>query len=104
MSRKETIQAAETPEKWRFCGAVPLAAIAKGRRACRAGWRNRGEGCDKLALVACTDETLAIQREDEEDFYIEGGQCVSKLGLRVAARLGGALEKWLAMDHVNRVS
>lgn len=26
---------------WDFCGKFPLAEITKGRRACRAGWRNR---------------------------------------------------------------
>lgn len=31
----------EDKATWIFCGAFPLVEIAKGRRACRQGWRNR---------------------------------------------------------------
>jgi hypothetical protein len=29
---------------WSWCGAFPLDQIAAGRKACRYGWRNRGDG------------------------------------------------------------
>ena len=71
MATNKTAHCAGEPG-WRFCGAVPLAAIAKGRRACRAGWRARGDGYDKLAVVVCTDRSLGLEREDDEYFSIEG--------------------------------
>ena len=51
---------------WEFCGAFPLQEIGNGRRACREGWRNRGEEFDMLAAVACEDSMgvhVVLERE-----------------------------------------
>jgi len=51
---------------WIFWGAIPLVEIERGRRACREGWRDRGEGMDMLAAVGIqqdTDIVAGVQRE-----------------------------------------
>jgi hypothetical protein len=54
---------------WVLCGKFPIEEIAKGRRACRRGWRNRifPEGPkNKMDMLSVTkDRTL-----DEGDFLI----------------------------------
>ncbi|MFA6593640.1 MAG: hypothetical protein WCT16_00085 [Candidatus Buchananbacteria bacterium] len=76
---------------WDFCGAFPLAEIAKGRRACRAGWRNRSllvkeefrdECRGEFGMIAvvlgaeCNEreflKVLYLEREWDEDMEIEG--------------------------------
>lgn len=57
---------------WGFCGAIPLVEIEKGRRACREGWRDRGEGMDMLHTAVCGSGKSAyvmIQHENED--YVE---------------------------------
>ena len=59
---------------WIPCGRFPLKEIAQGRRACRAGWRDRGEGMDRLSVVKSSNGKLLLEREtgdygeDHEDF------------------------------------
>ncbi len=55
---------------WIFCGQFPLREISEGKRACRKGWRNRGQentdGWDMLAVIKSVSgdgPTLGLQRE-----------------------------------------
>ncbi len=56
---------------WDFCGKFPLAEIVKGRRACRAGWRNtiNDQFYCMCSVVVDNDGSLFMERESEE--YIE---------------------------------
>lgn len=48
------------------CGTFPLLEISQGARACRDGWRNRGEGIDMLAVIKSDLGTLLLEREAEK--------------------------------------
>jgi hypothetical protein len=66
---------------WMLSGRLPLREIAAGKRACRAGWRNRGfftededpdESFDMLAVCASPDGELLLSIESAQ-FLEEGG-------------------------------
>ncbi len=65
---------------WEFCGAFPLKEIARGRRACREGWRDRGDDdMDMLAVCQSIDlkdhtSYLFLQRESADAFEDGGGE------------------------------
>ncbi|HUD03968.1 MAG TPA: hypothetical protein VMR73_00555 [Candidatus Paceibacterota bacterium] len=63
----------ESKAVWVHCGAFPLAEIAKGRRACRSGWRNRGYGHRMIAIVSLEipDQHLFLIMEREDATEID---------------------------------
>jgi hypothetical protein len=56
-------------EGWVVCRQFPLREILNGKRACRKGWRTRGEGMDMIAVSRSEDGELLLVRESEN--YIE---------------------------------
>jgi hypothetical protein len=56
-------------EGWVICCQFPLREILNGKRACRKGWRERGEGMDMLAVGISEEGKLLLVRESEN--YIE---------------------------------